>query len=266
MKSTSDLEQCPIHDVCTEDRPFMASVTTTSQDVKTTSDHIISTSTTSSFAVPATTGVLSVMSMSTPPTTSPSTTTVLTSVSLPSAIGKRFVVEEVVSEESSDEMMEEPVENFNTVGDIPCGQDQRANITTPADVIPAPVNIDDAVRTTNLTGACSLRSDSSNSFYDDKTQRVPKVEGGRPIHQQGAPSPVFQGYPGMERPSEKPTVEELSKLSESFSVLMYTILQVLRNPAMESFINDLDNRYGGMPGPLPQEHSHDPEYQNLQMR
>ena len=246
----------------------MASVTitTTSQDVRITSDHIISTSTTSSsFAVAATTGVLPVMSMSTPPTTSLPTTTVLTSVSLPSAIGKQFVVE-VVSEESDDEMMEEPVENLNTVGDIPCGQDQRANTTTPADVTPASVNIDDAVRTTNLPGACSLRSDSSNSFYDEKTQRIPKVEGGRPVHQQGAPSPVFQGYPGMERPSEKPTVEELSKLSESFSVLMYTILQVLRNPAMESFINDLDNRYGGMSGALPQEHSHDPEYHNLQMR
>ena len=244
----------------------MASVATTSQDVKMISDHIISTSTTSSsFAVPATTGVVTVMSMSTPPTTSSSTTTVLTSVSLPSAIGKKFVVE-VVSEESDDEMMEEPVENFNTVGDIPCGQDQRADTTTPADVTTAPINIDDTVRTTNLTGACSLRSDSSNSLYDDKTQRVPKVEGGRPVHQHGTASPVFQGYPGMERPSEKPTVEELSKLSESFSVLMYTILQVLRNPAMESFINDLDNRYGGMSGPLSQEYSHDPEYHNMQMR
>ena len=263
------MEQCSIEDVCTttEHQPFMSSITitTTSQDVKITNDHIIATTTTSSsFVVPATAGVLPVMSMSTPPMTSLSTTTVLTSVSLPSAIGKTFVVE-VVSEESDDEMMEEPVEKFNTVGDIPCGQDERADTTTPADVTPAPVNIDDVGRTVNMTGACSLRSDSSNSFYDDKTQRIPKVEGGRPMHPHSAPSPVFQGYPGMERPSEKPTVEELSKLSESFSVLMYTILQVLRNPAMESFINDLDNRYGGMSGPLSQEH-HDPDYQSLQMR
>ena len=224
-----------------------------------TSNHIIATSATSSF-VPTTAGFPPVMSMSTPHT-SLSTTTVLTSASLPSAIGKKFVVE-VVSEGSDDEMMEEPVESIHAVGDAPCGQDERIGTATPADATLTPV-IDDAVKTANLATTCPLRSDSSSSFYDDKMQRAPKVESARLPHQHSAPSPVFSG---MERPSEKPTMENLSMLSESFSVLMYTILQVLRNPAMESFINDLDVKYGGVPGPLPQEHNHDPEYHSLQVK
>ena len=225
-----------------------------------TSNHIISTSATSSF-VPTTAGIPPVMST---PHTSLSTNTVLTSVSLPSAIGKKFVVE-VVSEGSDDEMMEEPVENVHSVvGDVPCGQDERVGTATPApaDATLTPAT-DDAVKTANLSTTCPLRSDSSSSFYDDKMQRAAKVESGRPVHQHSAPSPVF---PGMERPSEKPTMENLSMLSESFSVLMYTILQVLRNPAMESFINDLDIKYGGVPGPLQQEHNHDPEYHSLQVK
>lgn len=253
------MEQCSTQDLCptTEYQPYVSVVTTTttSQDVKITIDPTISTSTTS-FTVPP------VMSLSTPPTNTLSTTTVPTSVSLPSTIEKKFTVE-LVSDESDDELMEEPVENFSTGNNVPCSQDQRVDTTITADAATLPVtNVD-----IGKTAGCSLRSDSSNSFYDEKVQRVPKMEAGRSACQHSAPSPPFPGCPGTERPSEKPTMDNLYMLSESFSVLMYSILQVLRNPAMESFINDLDSKYGASgPGPLLQEYNHDPEYQSLQIK
>ena len=266
-----DVEQCSIQaDVCptAEYQSYPSSTTTTNQDTN-YYDHVISTSTTSSTAVPIT-DIPPTMSLSTPLTT---TTTVLTSVSLPSAslpsaslpsaIEKKFTVE-IVSDTSSDEM-EEPVENVSTAYDVPCSQDQRMDNTIP-NVVTMPI-VDDSCRVANLTAACSLRSDSSSSFYDDRMPRAPKVDGGR-TYQHNAPSPVFPGYVNAERPPEKPATENLSQLQESFSIFMYAILQVFRNPAMESFVNDLDNKYGNRPGPVPVPHEYDqdPEYLNLQMQ
>jgi len=250
----------------------LSSITTTNQDVKITSDSTVLTSTTS--CIPA---YQPAASLSTPPTTSLSTTTVVTSsISLPlstdkSTIEKKFTVE-IVSDGSDEELMEEPVENYGTVSDTLCGQDERFDTTTPVDAMTVPITGDDGGRIANSAAVCSLRSDSSNSFYDEKVQRVPKMESGRTVYQHSAPSPVFTeqprggGHAATERPSEKFTMENLSMLSESFSVLMYTILQVLRNPAMESFVHDLDSKYGNGSGPMAQEYNQDPEYQNLQMK
>lgn len=249
----------------TEYQTYSSSVTTTNQDV---SDSTVLTSTTSSFGISV---YPPVASLFTPPTTSLSTTTVVTSsISLPSTvtIEKKFTVE-IVSDESDNELMEEPVENFGTVSDTLCGQDERFNTIILADAISG----DDGGRIANFAAACSFRSDSSNSFYDDKVQRVSKTESSRTVYHHSAPSPVFTehtragGHVTTERPSEKFTMENLSMLSESFSVLMYTILQVLRNPAMESFVNDLDSKYGGGgSGLVAQEYNQDPEYQSLQMK
>ena len=252
------MKQYPIQDpTTTEYQPYTSLPTTTSQDI-TTSDHTISTTT--STNVLAVNNIQLVMSLSTPPTTS---TTVSTSVSLPSTIGTKFTVE-IVSDGSDDEMVEEPVESTVSVSDVPYSHNNDATVSVD-ETSNVPVTIDDTGKLTSSTAACSLRSDSSNSFYDEKTHRAPKVEGSRPVYQQGAPSPVFQGCAGTERPPENPMIDNLSKLSESFSVLMYSILQVLRNPAMESFINDLDTKYGNGIGSVSQEY-HDPEYQSLQMK
>ena len=241
----------------TEYQPYVTLVNTTSQDVKITTDHMILTSTTSSsFAVPP------VMSLSTPSTTI-ATTVIPTSVSLPSAMEKKFTVE-IVTDESEDESVEEAVESFTTGNDIPYGQDQRVDTSTPADVATLPIASDDPGRT--ATAGSSLRSDSSNSLYDDKVQGAPKTECGRPTYPQGAPSPMFPGYHSAEKPPERFAMENLNMLSESFSVLMYTLMQVLRNPAMESFVNDLESKYGGGSGPLLQEYNQDPEYQKLQTK
>lgn len=245
-----------VYPATTEYQPYVSLPTTTSQDV-TTSDHTISTTSSTSVLVAS---IQPVMSLSTPPTTS---ATVSTSVSLPSTIGTKFTVE-IVSDGSDDEMVEEPVESIVSVSDVPYSHNNDATVSVD-ETSNVPVTIDDAGKLTSSTATCSLRSDSSNSFYDEKIQRAPKVEGSRPVYQQSAPSPVFQGCAGTERPSESPMIDNLSKLSESFSVLMYSILQVLRNPAMESFINDLDTKYGNGIGSVSQEY-HDPEYQNLQMK
>lgn len=250
----------------TEYQPYVTIVNGTSQDIRITTDHIISASTTSSsFAVPP------IMSLSTPPTMT-TTTIIPTSVSLPSTIEKKFTVE-YVSDGSEDESVEEPVESFATVTDIPCGQDERTDISTPAEIATLPVTSDDPGRTAGTTAGSSLRSDSSNSLYDDKVQRAPKTDCGKPTYQQGTASPMFPGYHGAEKPPEKFALENLHMLSESFSVLMYTLLQVLRNPAMESFVHDLEHKYGSGSGPLlpeygsvPQEYNYDPEYQRLQTK
>lgn len=169
---------------------------------------------------------------------------------------------ENVSDGSDVESEELVVENATT-GDIPCGQDERIGNPVLGDVTLLPVTVDDSGKVASSAAACSLRSESSSSFYDDRIPRIPKVEGGRTIHQH-TPSPMFPGYVNTERQSEKAAMESLHHLYEPFSMFMYSILQVFRNPEMESFVNELDNKYGNRSGPVSHEYDQDPELRILQ--
>ena len=236
--------------------------TSTSTSVSTSVTTIVSTQ---PLTLPTTVPLdASLLTTTAPPATTtapPATTTapLATTTAPPAGIfthnSRTFVVENVTeySEDEESIVNEETISSIPTkINDTPSGQDERRDSgDTTSDT--TPVGDDGRTSTT-------MQSD------DDKAL---KTESQRPFNQHTPPttSPYPEGARGGQSSiSDRPIVEHLSSLSESFSVLMYSVLQVLRNPAMESFVKDLDSKYGNGSGPVVHEFSQDVEYQNLKMK
>ena len=262
MKIAGDSEQCSLQqDVCSTSEfnqfSLPVSTTTTAAVVTDVQSTITSTSTSTTVSTHPLLPVITTISLGAPPVTTAAlpVTTPAPLATTPGVVtlNTRTFVVEPVPEDSGDE---ESIVNEETstsvpitIDDAPSGQDERRDsedTATTSDTSTLPVG--DEGRT-----SASVQS-------DDESQRL--------FHQHTPPttSPYPEGFRAGQATSDRPIVDHLSSLSESFSVLMYSVLQVLRNPAMESFVKDLDVKYGNGSGPVVHESSQDVEYQNLKMK
>jgi len=273
VKIEDDSEQCSVlQEVCStsefnqfslpDSTSTTTNITTTATDVQPTStlasvSTIISTQPlTLQTTIPLDASLLTTTAPSATTTAPPATTTapLTTTPGVVTHNSRTFVVENVTEYSEDEESIanEETITSILTkIDDAPSGQDERRDSgDTTSDT--TPVGDDGRTSTT-------MQSD------DDKTL---KTESQRSFNQHTPPttSPYLEGARGGQTTSDRPIVEHLSSLSESFSVLMYSVLQVLRNPAMESFVKDLDSKYGNGSGPVVHELSQDVEYQNLKMK
>lgn len=277
MKISVDSEQCSVQQelcVTSEYNSFSFPNTTSTATTTTTTIDVQSSepTSTSSTTVPLTLPPITATPLSVPTATDPTTPASLVMTAAPPIATaappvattpgvvtqntRKFVVE-TVHEDSGDE---EPIVNDETIApkidDIPSGQDERRD-SGDSDTMPGG---DDASVLQVNGDKAMMPNDDKAVMTDDK---MTNTDSQMPF-QQHTP-PTTSPYPESSR-GEPPIVEHLSSLSESFSVLMYSVLQVLRNPAMESFIKDLDNKYGNGSGPVVHECSQDVEYQNLKMK
>jgi len=251
VKIEDNLEQCSVlQEVCptSELDQFSLPNSTSIATITTTSTTDIQPTSTSTNAStqPVTLPIITAIPLDAPP---PATTS-----APPATTGHKFVVEPVTeySEDEESILNEETVTLMpNKIDDTPSGQDERRDSgDTTSDTTP----VGDEGR-----NSATMQSD------DDKTLRT-ESQRSFSQHTPHTTSPYPEGTRGGQTTSDKPIVEHLSSLSESFSVLMYSVLQVLRNPAMESFVKDLDSKYGNGSGPVVHELSQDVEYQNLKMK